>query len=297
MELLNAAQDFITQKSALGVSLRIVLILAAAILITRADRYLTNWLAKRAVRLWQQTGTYPGEGLKRASTLYGLVEHAFDIVIWIVAISVVLLQLGVDIGHVLAGAGIAGIGVGLGAQHMIGDWIAGISLVSENQVRVGDAARINGTLGIVERILFRTITIRDLSGEVHHFRHGLITSLSNLSDQWSAYVFEIGVSYKENVDTVMALITQVAGELSSDQDLEEMILEDVEIFGVDRFAESAIVIKGRIKTHPRCQWQVGREFLRRIKLAFDDNNIEIPFPHRTIYLEDDTKKHVVEEQK
>ncbi|HSH30567.1 MAG TPA: mechanosensitive ion channel family protein, partial [Thiohalobacter sp.] len=126
----------------------------------------------------------------------------------------------------------------------------------------------------------------DLSGTVHVFPNGTITTLSNMTREWSGYVFDIGVAYKEDVDTVIGIIREVGGELAADEHFGALIVEPIEVFGVDNFADSAVVIKGRLKTRPIQQWAVGREFRRRLKYAFDARGIEIPFPHRTLYVND-----------
>jgi small conductance mechanosensitive channel len=131
--------------------------------------------------------------------------------------------------------------------------------------------------------------LRDLAGIVHIFPNGSVTTLSNLTSEWSAYVFDIGVAYKENTDQVIEVMNQVGTEMLGDEKFGPYMLEPPEIFGVDKFDNSAVVIKGRIRTKPIRQWLVGREYLRRIKLAFDANNIEIPFPHRTIYFGEASK--------
>lgn len=163
------------------------------------------------------------------------------------------------------------------------DVISGFFIILENQIRVGDVAILDGTGGLVEKINFRTTVLRDLSGVVHVFPNGSISLISNMTKEWSAHVFQIGVAYKENTDVVTDHIRKILGELQQDEEFGPLILEEPEIFGVDQLGDSAVVIKGRIKTVPGNQWKVGRELTRRVKLRFDANNIEIPFPHQTIY--------------
>jgi small conductance mechanosensitive channel len=204
------------------------------------------------------------------------------IVIWTVAILVILREIGVDVAPVLAGAGIVGLAVGFGAQNLVRDVISGFFVLLENQVRVGDVAVVNGTGGLVERIGFRTIVLRDLSGTVHVFPNGAVTTLANLTSEWSAYVFDIPVAYGEDTDRVVEIIHEVGGSLRHDPRFGPMLLADVEVFGVDDFAESALTIKGRLRTRPIKQWEVGREFRRRLKKAFDESGIQIPLPQRSL---------------
>ncbi|HSJ48737.1 MAG TPA: mechanosensitive ion channel family protein, partial [Gammaproteobacteria bacterium] len=156
-------------------------------------------------------------------------------------------------------------------------------------VRIGDVAVVNGTGGLVEQINFRTLVLRDLSGVVHIFPNGTITTLANLTKQWSAYVFDIGVAYKEDTDRVVEILKQVGTELRADEHFGPLMVDDVEVFGVDRFADSAVMIKGRLRTLPIKQWEVGRQFLRRVKQAFDREGVEIPFPHRSLYFGEASK--------
>ena len=223
------------------------------------------------------------ENEKRATTLIGILNGVVIVALWAIFIMIFLKELGVDIAPILAGAGIIGLAVGFGAQELVRDGISGFFLLLENRVRTGDVAIVNGTGGLVENINLRTITLRDLSGVVHTFQNGKIDTLANMTKEWSAMVFDIGIAYKENVDEVIELIKAVGDELQSDEGFKNKFIDPIEIFGLDKFGDSAIIIKARIKTVPSAQWTIGREFNRRLKVAFDDKGIEIPFPHRTIY--------------
>jgi small conductance mechanosensitive channel len=235
------------------------------------------------------TGEPPSESEKRVETIIRLIRQATLILVWVTTILIILKEIGVDVGPILASAGIVGLAVGFGAQNLVRDFISGFFFILENQVRVGDVAIVNGTGGLVERVNFRTIVLRDLGGIVHVFPNGTVTTLSNLTNDWSAYVFDIGVAYKENTDKVIEVMNSVGSEMKQDKIFGSFMLEEPEIFGVDKFDNSAVVIKGRIKTKPIRQWQVGREYLRRIKLAFDNVGIEIPFPHQTLYFGEASK--------
>jgi len=223
------------------------------------------------------------EAEKRVDTLLHILAMSAKTLIWTMIILLLLRKLGVDIAPLIAGAGIIGLAVGFGAQELVRDVISGFFMLLENQVRTGDVAIINGTGGLVESISLRTITLRDQSGVVHVFQNGKINTLSNMTKEWSAIVFDIGVAYKENTDRVVEIIRTVAEELRADPEFSEKIIEPMEIMGVDDLADSAVVIKARFKTKPIMQWAVGREYRRRLKMAFDEKGIEIPFPHRTIY--------------
>lgn len=259
----------------------IVLLIARVFLSVfhRPLKHLEEHLIKRG----EAQGQPVEETTKRAETLSRLLRQTVAVAVWVTAGLVVLRQLGVEIAPVLASAGVAGLAVGFGAQNLVRDVISGFFLILENQVRVGDVAIINGTGGLVEQINLRTVVLRDLTGTVHVFPNGTVNTLANLTQSWSAHVFDIGVAYKEDTDRVVEVLRGVGRELKADKYFGPLILEDMEVFGVDAFGDSAVVIKGRIKTAPIKQWEVGREFMRRVKKAFDREGIEIPFPHRSIY--------------
>jgi small conductance mechanosensitive channel len=220
---------------------------------------------------------------KRVDTLLGIVASSIKIAVWVIIGMVILRRLGIDIAPIIAGAGIVGLAVGFGAQELVRDFISGFFMLLENQVRKGDVAIVNGTGGLVENVGLRTIILRDVSGVVHIFQNGKINSLSNMTKEWSAIVFDIGVAYKEDTDRVVEIMKDVAETMRSEKVFSQKILEPMEIFGVDNFGDSAVIIKGRIKTKPIEQWNIGREYRRRLKKAFDFEGIEIPFPHQTLY--------------
>jgi small conductance mechanosensitive channel len=162
-------------------------------------------------------------------------------------------------------------------------------LLVENQIRVNDVVVINGTGGLVEEINLRTTVLRSLDGTVHIFPNGAITSLSNMTREYSYYVFDVGVAYKEDTDRVVEVLREVGRELREDPEYAPLILEPLEVLGLDKFADSAVIIKARIKTLPVQQWKVGREMNRRIKKRFDELGIEIPFPHMSLYFGEASK--------
>lgn len=269
--------------------LRITLILVFAwVAVLLLQRFL-NRLKTRLLKNSQSEGEPPSETEKRVETVVRLLRKGALIGIWTTVSLVALREIGVEIAPIIASAGILGLAVGFGAQNLVRDVIAGFFFILENQVRVGDVAVVNGTGGLVERINFRTIVLRDLGGTVHIFPNGTVSTLSNLTSVWSAYIFDIGVAYKEDTDRVIELMKQVGKEMFEDPNFKTKMLDEPEIFGVDKFADSAVIIKGRVRTKPIQQWAVGREFLRRVKYAFDQNGIEIPFPHRTLYIGQETK--------
>lgn len=224
----------------------------------------------------------PGELDKRVGTLTGIVSAAVRLILWLVVAMMILRRFGIDVAPIIAGAGIIGLAVGFGAQELVRDFITGFFILLENQVRAGDVAVINGTGGLVESVGLRTVVLRDLAGTVHIVQNGKINSLSNMTKEWSAAVFDVGVAYREDTDRVVEVMKRVGEELRSDAELGPDIIDEIEVFGVDAFAESSVVIKARLRTRPSRQWAIGREYRRRLKQAFDAEKIEIPFPYRSL---------------
>ncbi len=218
---------------------------------------------------------------KRVRTLVGLLRTIASVAIWATVTVVCLTEVGVDIGPILAGAGILGLAIGFGAQNLVKDIISGFFIILENQIRVGDVGVINGTGGLVESITYRTIIIRDLSGVVHVFPNGSINTLSNMTKGWSAYVIDVGIAYEQDIDEAVAAMKEVHEGMSRDQDFSHDIISPIEVFGVDEYGDSQITIKARLKTRPIRQWAVGRDrspgglrFGRRIPGAGPDSIVE-----------------------
>lgn len=222
------------------------------------------------------------ERAKRARTLGTLIQNTVYVLVSTIAALMILRELHVDITPILTGAGIVGLAVGFGAQSLVKDIISGFFLILEDQVRVGDVANIDGTGGLVERITLRTIILRDESGTVHVIPNGSIQRLSNLTKDFSFYVTTIGVGYHEDLDRVVKVLVGVAEQLLEDPEFAPFMLGPLEVFGVDKFGESAVDVKVRLKTVPIKQWVVGREFLRRVKMAFAAEAIELPAPQRRV---------------
>lgn len=265
-------------------SLRILLILVLGWIAARVLRAALHQLQKQLMKREAGDGVLSDlEVAKRADTLVGLLRQGALVALWLLVGLIVLRELGLDIAPILAGAGVLGLAVGFGAQNLVRDVITGFFILLENQVRVGDVAVINGAGGVVERINFRTIVLRDLTGTVHYFPNGAITTLANMTQDWSGYVMDIGVAYKEDTDRCVEVMKDVAAEMQQDDYFGNLFRKDLEVFGVDDFADSAVIIKARITTPPIKQWEVGREYRRRLKKAFDAHGIEIPFPHRSVY--------------
>jgi small conductance mechanosensitive channel len=228
-----------------------------------------------------------GAGSARARTLLPLARNAVLIVLVIVVGMIVISELGVNIAPLLAGAGVVGIAIGIGAQKLVQDVITGMFILLEDTIAVGDVVKLGDSAGLVEALTIRTIRLRDLAGTVHTLPFSEVKTILNLTKDFSRYVFEIGIAYREDVDEVIEVLKEIGAGMQEDEEFGPLIIEPLEVLGLDKFADSAVVIKARITTRPIKQWTVGREFNRRMKIKFDALGIEIPFPHQTLYFGED----------
>jgi small-conductance mechanosensitive channel len=241
-------------------------------------------VSPRMVSRITEKGKFNEEQRKRVDTLSRIVQQTLTVMALVLAGIIVLGQVGINVGPILAGAGVLGLAVGFGAQSLVKDIITGFFILLDNRMNVGDVVQIAGVAGLVEEINLRVTILRDLEGKVHFIPNGDISVVSNLTKEWARSVLDIGVAYKEDTDHVCEVLKRVGDELLEVPDYKEVILEPMEILGVDNFGDSQVTIKVMFKTKPIKQWMVSREFRRRVKKAFDAEGIEIPFPHRTLYM-------------
>jgi moderate conductance mechanosensitive channel len=224
------------------------------------------------------TGLDALERAKRARTLGSVLTNVTTVVVLSIAVLMILQQFRIDISPVLTGAGIVGVALGFGAQNLVKDLIGGFFLILENQVRVGDVVSINGTGGLVEAINLRTTVLRDESGTVYIFPNGSISTLANLSMQFSYYVVNLPLAYGEDVDAVTALLTDIAATMRKEDAYTPFMLAPLEVIGLDAFEQTGLRVKVRLKTAPLKQWFVGREFRRRVNAAFQQRGIQMWSP-------------------
>jgi small conductance mechanosensitive channel len=223
------------------------------------------------------------EAARRAETLGRVIRYLIALVISAVAVMLVLAEVGVSLAPILGAAGVVGLAVGFGAQSLVKDYFTGFFILFEDQIRTGDVVKIVDIGGLVEDITLRHVRLRDYDGNVHFVPNSLITTVTNMGRHYAQAVVDVGVAYRENVDEVIQVMAQVGAGMREDPVCGPKILGDLEIAGVERFDDSAVVVRCRFKVAPLEQWTVKREYLRRIKAAFDERGIEIPFPHVTLY--------------
>ncbi|MDD2618344.1 MAG: mechanosensitive ion channel family protein [Bacteroidales bacterium] len=262
--------------------IKIVLILIVSFLLIKVLRK----IIQRTVQLTIVPGKHLSKTAetKRENTLINIFYGIARIVIITVASLMILTEFGLNIGPLLAGAGIIGLAVGFGGQYLIRDVIAGMFIILENQYRIGDVVSFDGTGGLVEEISLRMTTIRDLDGTVHHIPHGEIRKVSNLSKHFSRVNMNIGISYNSDLEHVIKVVNRTGKEMAEDPAWKESIVSPPQFLRVDEFADSAIIIKILGDTQPIKQWEVSGELRKRLKIAFDKEGIVIPFPQTVVHL-------------
>lgn len=258
--------------------LRVTVIVGLAWLLMGVSRKLI-----RLFRNYMKMHSDSDEENRRIETLARVFRYIATVVITLVAGMLALSELGISIAPILGAAGVVGIAVGFGAQSLIKDYFNGFFMLLENQIRQGDVVEVAEKTGVVEDITLRYVCLRDYEGSVHYVPNGLITTVTNKSRGYAYAVIDLGIAYRENVEEAFAVMREVAARLRNDEQYGPKILEDLDIAGVQDWGESAVVLRCRFKTVALEQWGVRREFLRKMKEAFDAHGIEIPYPHLTVY--------------
>lgn len=220
---------------------------------------------------------------KRSETLSSIIKGTTGVFIVLISFLTILAELGISIGPLLAGIGVVGLAIGLGAQSVMKDIIGGLFIILEDQYRKGDVVRVSGVDGVVEEITLRNTVLRDIDGTEHHVPNGEITIASNLTKNWSRVHLKISVDYSTDIDRAMEVLNRIGKEMAEDEQWKDDFIMPVEAKGIDDFADSAIVIQIIGETNkPMRQWDIKRELRRRIKRAFDEEGIVIPLPHLTV---------------
>jgi small conductance mechanosensitive channel len=260
-------------------AVHIAIIFALALLITRLARRWILRLRSYIIQGMDKRGT--GSTLEmenRAVTLIAVLTKLSSAAIWIVALVMALSELGEHVEPLIAGLGVAGIAVGFGAQTLVKDWLGGLFILLEDQLRIGDSVTINGISGAVEEINLRTTVLRGENGAVYTIANGSITSLANMTRDYSYYVFETIVAHGADVDRALSILSEVGDAIAREEPYRGIILAPIEIMGVDRLGDRGVTLKARIKTLPSQQWMVGRELNRRVKAKLDAAGIAFPQP-------------------
>jgi len=259
---------------------------ATSILLIVVLSMVVRAIAHRLIRSFRQymqhrTGD-PGRA-NRIETLGRTFRYITTVIIAIVAGTLILGELGISVAPILATAGVAGIAVGFAAQSLIKDYFNGFFLLLEDQIRQGEVVKIADVAGLVEAITLRYVRLRNFDGHVHYVPNGEIKVVVNLTREFAQSVIEIGVAYREDAEEALAVMMEVGQAMRADPVFGPKIIADTEMIGVERWDDSAVILRVRLKVLPLEQWNVRREFLKRLKKAYDERGIEIPFPHLTVY--------------
>lgn len=257
---------------------RITVIITVAWFIKRLLHKMVGGLRNHLTR-----GLDDREAVKRAETLGRVIRYLISVVVTLVGTMLVLSEMGISLAPILGAAGVVGLAVGFGAQSLVRDYFSGFFMLLENQIRQGDVVTLAGQTGTVEEITLRYVQLRDYAGNVYFIPNGQITLVINMTRGFGNAVIDVGVAYREDADQVMAVMHRVAAELRQDPEFGPRILQDLEMAGVNDWAASAVMIRARLRCQAQEQFGVRREYLKRLKKAFDAEGIEIPFPHMTVY--------------
>ncbi len=268
----NAGHRVLSSLSSIGITLALALLAwewANISVQTRLDRLTQEQHLERSARL---------------RTLLPLLRTSLLVIMLTVVGLMVLNDLGVNIAPLLAGAGVLGIAIGFGSQKLVQDVITGLFLLLENTMQVGDVVTAGGLSGVVEYLSIRSIRLRSEDGSMHVIPFSAVTTVTNMTRDFGQAVIEAQVSYEDDLDEVVAVMREIVAEMRAEPAWAAEIRDDLEVWGLDRFADSAIVVKARIRVGPFARWSVKREFNRRMKLRFDEHGIEIPYPHQQMVI-------------
>jgi small conductance mechanosensitive channel len=282
-------QDLLQPDVLLGSALRIAGAVAIALILW--------WVLRLVIRRIEKSLGQPQPGAltvseQRTRTLVSLLRSVGRAIIFVIFLFMLMSAVGLDLGPLLAGAGVVGLAISFGAQSLVKDVISGLFILIENQFGVGDVIRIEGVSGAVERMTLRVVVLRDVHGVVHIVPNGQITKVSNLTRTWARVVLDVGVAYKENTDRVVEVMRSVGEEMWEDEAWKPLLVEAPEVLGIESFDTSAVNIRMTVKTLPLKQWDVARELRRRLKRRFDSEEIEIPFPHQKLVFEGAEPPHM-----
>ena len=263
------------QATIIATSLKIVGVVVGAILVTRFMRKAVQRVEKRV-----SEDTTPIRALQRSQTLAKVLSSAGIVIIWSISIFLVLSELGFKLGPLLAGVGIIGLAVGFGSQNLVRDVVSGFFILFEDQYGVGDVVQINEVAtGKVEQLTLRITGLRDLDGTMHYIANGEIVHVANRTKDWARAVIDVGVGYGEAPAKVRAVLERIAEDAKADEELGRNIFATPDVLGVENLGEYEVIWRMLAETKPARQWEVSRALRERVKVAFDNNGVEIPFPH------------------
>ncbi|GHC81599.1 mechanosensitive ion channel protein MscS [Nocardiopsis terrae] len=285
----------------IGVPLRILLIIVGALIVRALARRAISRLMERVLRpgdsrngqrrpargpavLQRDPSRADERRQQRAKTLGSVLGSFASIVIVATALAMVLGEVGIALGPLLASAGVVGLAIGFGAQSLVADYLSGLLIMAEDQYGVGDVVDLGEAVGEVENVGLRLTQVRDINGGLWHIRNGEIQRVRNDSQGWARAVLDVSVAYESDLEKVYAVLEQTGRDMREDPEFGKLLLEDPSVWGVQSLDADGVVVRMAAKTVPLEQWGVTRELRRRVKAALDSSGIEIPFPQRTVWM-------------
>ena len=266
------------------ISIAVGLIVLLSVLALRLLKLAVNRVVQRIMERHDQ----PARELKqKADTLSNVIESFGRMVILLIATMMVLSNVGLDIGPLLASAGVVGLAIGFGAQSLIRDFISGFFILLEDQFGVGDVVTISDATGTVEHLSLRRTALRTLDGTVVTIPNGEILQVSNLTKGWARAIMDIDISYSDDIDYAMQVIQDELEGIETDEHIGDVIIAPAEVLGVIALGAYQVTIRAWVKTKPMEQWGVQRELFKRLKQALDRNGVTIPFPHQVTLVRSD----------
>lgn len=279
----------------------LIILLVAYVLVRFVRRWVVRWVTRAinpdfdaTVKRLERIGVTPPPSLvtdlrdprrhTRSEVIASVISGSLAVMIWTIAVITVAGVAGLELGPLIAGAGIAGVAVGFGAQSLVRDWIAGLFVLLEDHYGIGDVVDLGEASGAVEHFTLRATTLRSVDGTVWHVPNGIVTRVGNMSQLWSVALLDIDVAYDSDLDAVRTLLHETADEVCRSEEFAEHVLETPEVLGIEHFGPDGITLRLRVKTVPGQQWALQRELRRAIKDAFDRAGVEIPFPQRTVWM-------------
>lgn len=281
-ELQTTLNDALTPNTDISL-VKILIIIVSVIAIRLITKQVLYKIIERAMRSHKYSSKK--ERLQRRDTLVSVINTLLTVLYFVVGLIMILHEIGVDLGALITGIGALGVVLGIAGQSAIKDFLMGMSILFYDQMRVGDIVEIAGKSGVVTSISLQIVRLRDLDGYVHVIPNSEITVVTNMSHNYANVNLDVGVAYDTNIDKVEKIINDVGTAMAEEEEWRDRILEPIEFLRVDSFGDSAVNIKALGKVQPGEQWATAGEFRRRLKQAFEKNDIHIPFPHRVIHTE------------
>jgi small-conductance mechanosensitive channel len=283
-ETLAAGSEWLILRPLQILGIVVVAVLVNRVLKRRVRAFVSKLLSAQPEVLKFGATLHDPRRETRATAIAGVLSGGISTAVWVVTLMLIAGVIGLALGPLIAGAGIAGLALGFGSQSLVKDWIAGLFMLMEDQYGIGDVVDLGPAIGSVERFSLRSTVIRSLNGTVWHIPNGEITRVGNLSQVWSMALVEVAVAYHTDLSTAIAVMTRTAEEVVADEELATTVLEPPVVTGVEQLGENGITLRLMVKTTAGAQWALQRALRKAVKESFQSEGIEIPFPQSDVWL-------------